>query len=198
MKKDSLKNTYDEDNMLDDEDDGNNNNADDGYYNNVMEYKIFTHNINDDAEVEKDEFPSVLHNDCDGVPQQQQPSSTEDAVNLIIDCASLKSLNFNEKNHFLFLEASLESNEMVESLLFSKRNEISWNIGTEFEVVKILLQIQDAFLQKCIENNVIYGFYFEQWYDTLHTVVIVSIFIPIIMLDSSVSLYKRYCKRYGF
>lgn len=198
LKKDSLKNTYDEDNMLDDEDDGNNNNADVGYYNNVMEYENFTHNINDDAEVEKDEFPSVLHNDCDGVPQQQQPSSTEDAVNLIIDCASLKSLNFNEKNHFLFLEASLESNEMVESLLFSKRNEISWNIGTEFEVVKILLQIQDAFLQKCIENNVIYGFYFEQWYDTLHTVVIVSIFIPIIMLDSSVSLYKRYCKRYGF
>lgn len=82
---------------------------------------------------------------------------------------------------------------MVESLLFSKRNEISWNIGTEFEVVKISFQIQDAFLQKCIENNVIYGFYFEQWYDTLHTVVIVSIFIPIIMLDSFVSLYKRYC-----
>lgn len=73
MKKDSLKNTCDEDNMLDDEDDGNNNNADDGYYNNVMEYENFTHNINDDAEVEKDEFPSVLHNDCDGVPQQQQP-----------------------------------------------------------------------------------------------------------------------------
>lgn len=72
MKKDSLKNTCDEDNMLDDEDDGNNNNADDGYYNNVMEYENFTHNINDDAEVEKDEFPSVLHNDCDGVPQQQQ------------------------------------------------------------------------------------------------------------------------------